>query len=278
MISKLESKQQNKHLLDFAASKPANIKIYILPLTRGVGRKDWYYIHLPKLLAKRLDQFLDTPKAKSMGMTNKSELLRHVINEFLDKHESFYNNLESISDFILEMRDRDHMAIAYNEKSQFEEIVMSFVKRGLNYNQMCILVISGREEKQFIEALNVIQGIDSLFNSQDILMLSADECFHEQTYAIEPLFTRLRSISKLVREKSKSGLSIIGTLPALAIEHGRYEDSVNIENRFHEKMTSFDIPITALCVYKSIPDNLTDRLSECHDVIIKHAITSTGLL
>jgi hypothetical protein len=44
----------------------------------------------PKLLIKRLDQFLQTPRAKSMGMVNKSELLRHVINEFLDEQEAFW--------------------------------------------------------------------------------------------------------------------------------------------------------------------------------------------
>jgi metal-responsive CopG/Arc/MetJ family transcriptional regulator len=53
-----------------------------------MGRKDWYYIHLPKLLIKRLDQFLQTPKAKGMGMSSKSELLRHVLNQFLEEQES----------------------------------------------------------------------------------------------------------------------------------------------------------------------------------------------
>jgi hypothetical protein len=47
-----------------------------------MGRKDWYYVHLPKLLIKRLDGFMETPRAKSMGMTNRPELLRRVINEF----------------------------------------------------------------------------------------------------------------------------------------------------------------------------------------------------
>jgi hypothetical protein len=56
-----------------------------------MDRKDWYYVHFPKL-----DQFLQTPRAKSMGMTNKSELLRHIINEFLDEQEAFYNKMESM--------------------------------------------------------------------------------------------------------------------------------------------------------------------------------------
>jgi hypothetical protein len=66
-----------------------------------MGRKDWYYVHFPKLLIKRLDQFLQTPRARTMGMSNKPELLRHVINEFLDEQEALYNNIDYIEDFIL---------------------------------------------------------------------------------------------------------------------------------------------------------------------------------
>ena len=76
-----------------------------------MARKDWYYMRLPKLLVKRLDQFLRTPKAKSTGMTNKSELLRHVINKFLDEQEAFYNNIDYVEDFILEMKECDHIFI-----------------------------------------------------------------------------------------------------------------------------------------------------------------------
>jgi hypothetical protein len=45
-----------------------------------MGRKVWYHVHLPKLLTKRLDQFLETPRARranSLGMSNKPELLRY---------------------------------------------------------------------------------------------------------------------------------------------------------------------------------------------------------
>ena len=54
-----------------------------------MGRRDWYYVHLPKLLIKRLDSFMETPRAKSMGMTNRPELLRKVINDFLEEQEKF---------------------------------------------------------------------------------------------------------------------------------------------------------------------------------------------
>ncbi|HEY6883750.1 MAG TPA: hypothetical protein VI278_06910, partial [Nitrososphaeraceae archaeon] len=99
-----------------------------------MGRKDWYYVHFPKLLIKRLDQFLQTPRAKSMGMSNKPELLRHIINQFLDEEEAFYNKMNYVSDLILEMKDRDHVVFTFNNESQFKEIVNASIKRGIDRN------------------------------------------------------------------------------------------------------------------------------------------------
>ena len=73
-----------------------------------MGRQDWYYVHLPKLLIKRLDQFLQTPRAKSMGMSSKPELLRYLINEFLEGEEALYNKMNYVSEVILKMEDGDH--------------------------------------------------------------------------------------------------------------------------------------------------------------------------
>jgi hypothetical protein len=80
-----------------------------------MGRKDWYYVHFPKLLIKRLDQFLQTPRAKSMSMVNKSELLRHVINEFLDEQEALYNKMDYVGDH--QQEEMRHVAERYIAKS-----------------------------------------------------------------------------------------------------------------------------------------------------------------
>jgi hypothetical protein len=105
-----------------------------------MGRKDWYYVHFPKLLIKRLDQFLQTPRAKSMGMSSKPELLRHVINQFLDEQEALYNKMDYVGDVILEMKDRDHIVFTYSNESQFKEIVNAYVRRGIDHNQINVLL------------------------------------------------------------------------------------------------------------------------------------------
>jgi hypothetical protein len=89
-----------------------------------MGRKDWYYVHFPKLLIKRLDQFLQTPGAKSMGMSSKPELLRHVINQFLDEQEALYNKMDYVGDIILEMKDRDHIVFTYNNEHNLRRLLM----------------------------------------------------------------------------------------------------------------------------------------------------------
>ncbi|MGA9151728.1 MAG: hypothetical protein WBZ36_14215 [Candidatus Nitrosopolaris sp.] len=49
-------------------------------------------------------------------------------------------NLADVEDFISEMKESDHMALTFNNEIQFKEIVNAFIKRGINYNQMNILL------------------------------------------------------------------------------------------------------------------------------------------
>mgnify|MGYP001571348527 CR=1 FL=1 len=53
-----------------------------------MARRDCIYVHIPIELVKRLEDFLDTPKGKKLGISNKSELLRHIINRFLGNNKS----------------------------------------------------------------------------------------------------------------------------------------------------------------------------------------------
>jgi hypothetical protein len=245
-----------------------------------MGRKDWYYVHFPKLLIKRLDQFLQTPRAKSMGMSSKPELLRHVINQFLDEQEAIYNKMDYVGDVILEMKDRDHVVFTYDNESQFKEIVNAYVRRGIDHNQINVMLIYTKEQQKFIESIDRVENVDLLFNSQDIMIIPADECFYDDgNFSAIPSLNSIRDIGELAKRKSKDGLNVLATLPTKLIEQGRYEDALQLENISNEAIRGFEIPITVLCLYKAVPENLEDRFSEYHDLIIKRsaAITSTGL-
>ena len=245
-----------------------------------MGRKDWYYVHFPKLLIKRLDQFLQTPRAKSMGMSSKPELLRHVINQFLDEQEALYNKMDYVGDVILEMKDRDHIVFTYNNESQFKEIVNAYVRRGIDRNQINVLLIYTKEQQKFIESIDRVKNVDLLFNSQDIMIIPADEGFYDDgNFSAIPSLNSIRDIGELAKRKSKDGLNVLATLPTKLIEQGRYEDALQLENMSNEAIKGFEMPITVLCLYKAVPENLEDRFSEYHDLIIKRsaAISSTGL-
>jgi metal-responsive CopG/Arc/MetJ family transcriptional regulator len=245
-----------------------------------MGRKDWYYVHLPKLLIKRLDQFLQTPRAKSMGMSSKPELLRRVINQFLDEQEALYNKMNYVSDIILEMKDRDHVIFTYNNESQFKEIVNAYVRRGIDHNQINILLIYTKEQRKFIESIDRVENVNLLFNSQDLMIIPADEGFYDDgSFSAIPSLRSIADIGKLAKQKSKNGLNVLATLPTKLIEQGRYEDALQLENTGNEAIKEFEMPITVLCLYKAVPENLQDRFSEYHDLIIKRsaAIESTSL-
>jgi hypothetical protein len=210
-------------------------------------------------------------------MSTRPELLRRVINEFLEEQETLYNKFESIEEFISEIKESDHLLITFNDKSQFEQIVVNFVNRGINCNNINVLFITGKEESQFIQALNKIKNIDSHFSSQDILILKADDYHQGGIYLIEPIMKRLESIIQSAGDRSKSGLSLIGTLPGELIEQGKYDEAHNIEIQFNEAIHKSEIPATFLCLYRSLPKALEGRFAGCHDLIIKRAVTSTGL-
>ena len=75
----------------------------------------------------------------------------------------------------------------------------------------------------------------------------------------------------LAEQKSKKGLNLLAliTLPGKLIEEGRYNDALGLEHTITEAVKTFEIPVTILCLYNSIPADLEDRLSEYHDIIIK---------
>jgi metal-responsive CopG/Arc/MetJ family transcriptional regulator len=243
-----------------------------------MGRKDWYYVHLPKLLMKRLDQFLQTPRAKSMGMSSKPELLRHVINQFLDEQEALYNKMEYVGDVILEMKDRDHAVFTYNNESQFREIVNAHIRRGVDRNQINVLLIYTKEQQKFIESIDQVENINFLFNSQDMIIIPADECFSDDgSFSAMPSLNSMRNIVELAKQKSRNGLNVLATLPTKLIEQGRYEEALQLENVSNEAIKGLEMPITVLCLYKAVPENLEDRFSEYHDLIIKRAALPQSL-
>ncbi|MFL6341014.1 MAG: MEDS domain-containing protein [Nitrososphaeraceae archaeon] len=237
-----------------------------------MGRKDWYYVHLPKLLIKRLDQFLQTPRARSMAISSKPELLRHVINQFLDEQEALYNKMDYVSDIILETKDRDHMVFTYNNESQFKEIVNAYVRRGIDRNQINVLLIYTKEQQKFIESIERVENVNFIFNSQDIMIIPADECFYDDgSFSAIPSLNRIRDIVELAKQKSKNGLNVLATSPTKLIEQGRYDEALQLENISNEAIKGSEMPITVLCLYKAVPENLEDRFSEYHDLIIKRS-------
>ncbi|HZD34702.1 MAG TPA: hypothetical protein VE130_05815 [Nitrososphaeraceae archaeon] len=96
-------------------------------------------------------------------MSSKPELLRHLINQFLDEEEALYNKMDYVSDVILEMKDGDHSVFTFNNELQFKEIVNAAVRRGIDHNQINVLLIYKKESQKFTEALDKFENVDLLF-------------------------------------------------------------------------------------------------------------------
>ncbi|MGB7882294.1 MAG: MEDS domain-containing protein [Nitrososphaeraceae archaeon] len=208
-------------------------------------------------------------------MSSKPELLRHLINQFLDDEEALYNQMSYVSDVILEMKDGDHVVFTFNTQSQFREIVNAAVRRGIDRNQITVLLIYRKESQKFTNAIDKFENVNLLFNSQDIMIIPADEGFYDDdNFSALPSLNNIRNTVDLARQKSKDGLNVLATSPSKLIQQGRYEDALKLENEFNEAIKGFEFPITTLCLYKAVPENLEDRFLEYHDLIIKRSPSS----
>ncbi|MFL6367906.1 MAG: hypothetical protein ACJ72T_05090 [Nitrososphaeraceae archaeon] len=63
----------------------------------------------------------------------------------------------------------------------------------------------------------------------------------------------------------------MATSPTKLIEQGRYDEALQLENISNEAIKGSEMPITVLCLYKAVPENLEDRFLEYHDLIIKRS-------
>ena len=186
--------------------------------------------------------------------------------------------MDYVSDIILETKDRDHIVFTYNNESQLKEIVNAYVRRGIDRNQINVLLIYTKEQQKFIESIDKAENVNFLFNSEDIIIIPADEGFYDDgSFSIIPSLNSIRNIVELAKQKSKNGLNVLATLPTKLIEQGRYEDALQLENMSNEAIKGIEMPITVLCLYKAVPENLEDRFSEYHDLIIKRAASSESL-
>ncbi|MGD1835480.1 MAG: MEDS domain-containing protein [Nitrososphaeraceae archaeon] len=242
-----------------------------------MGRKDWDYIGVPKLLVKRLENFLQTSQAKKSGIFNKSELLRNAIIKYLEEQEKHLDNIESIEDFVFDIKQGDHILITYNNNQQLAEIVISSMKRSINNNQLLVFFISKNQEEIFSQIMEKIGDSTLLYNRQDIILIHTDDHYVDGNYSMESIFAKFREIKKIAEKNSKSGLNIIATIAGDLFTNRKYNDAISIESKCHKSMSIFNIPVTLLCLYKSIPEEFANISIENHDVVIKHIITKTGI-
>jgi len=246
-------------------------------ISRKLGRKDWDYIGVPKILVRRLENYLKTPHAKRSGIFNKYELLRNAIIKYLEEQEKHLNNIESVDDFIFEMREGDHILVTYNNNQQLSEIVSSSMKRSIDKNQLFILFISRKQEIVFLQAMEKAGDINPLLNDQDIIINHTDDHYIAGNYSIDSFFVKLNDIKKIAKKNSKTGLNIISTIEGDLFTSKKYDDTISIESKCHKSMNLSDIPFTLLCLYKSLPEEFEDISLENHDLILKCLVTKTGI-
>ncbi len=178
-----------------------------------MGRRDWGYVNLPKLLLKRMDKFVESSQARKIGVFNKSQLVRKLVDEFLVEQEKHYDNMESIDEFINEVEYGDHFLITYDDEKQLEDVVYAYAKRGIMMSAINVIVAMKKDELRILRALKNIKNLDSLFNSEKIILIYADDTIQDGHILIESILKKLDDLYELAKRKSMKGLAYMDFIP-----------------------------------------------------------------
>ena len=142
------------------------------------------------------------------------------------------------------------------------------------------MLIYTKEQQKFIESIDQVENVNFLFNSQDMIIIPADECFSDDgNFSAMPSLNSMRNIVELAKQKSRNGLNVLATLPTKLIEQGRYEEALQLENVSNEAIKGLEMPITVYVFIRQYQKILKIVFQSTHDLIIKRsgAITSTDL-
>ncbi len=243
-----------------------------------MGRRDWGYVNLPKLLLKRMDKFVESSQARKIGVFNKSQLVRKLVDEFLVEQEKHYDNMESIDEFINEVEYGDHFLITYDDEKQLEDVVYAYAKRGIVMSAINVIVVMKKDELRILRALKNIKNLDSLFNSEKIILIYADDTIQDGHILIESILKKLDDLYELAKRKSMKGLYIHGFYSQAMLDKRVSPDEVyRLENKLHEHARKNAFSISIMCLYRSLSKSIEAKLGRDHHVILKRVVTKTGI-
>jgi hypothetical protein len=84
---------------------------------------------------------------------------------------------------------------------------------------MNVLLIYTKEQQKFLESIDQVKNVNFLFNSQDMIIIPADECFSDDgSFSAMPSLNSMRNIVELAKQKSRNELNVLATLPTKLIE------------------------------------------------------------
>jgi hypothetical protein len=180
-----------------------------------------------------------------------------------------YRKAADAQDTMLGMEDRDHIACCYTSRVHRDQMVYSFVMRGISKNQLNVLVVN-LQERRMIENLLFDCGVDldSLIQSGRLVFFGHDELYGDNLgSSFDPVKRRLTRALDAIRSQGLAGMNIIGTIAGNLAQGKRYSRCAMIEQSWHEIIPAFPVPITLLCPYLKSTVTKTARaeLVPCHN-------------
>lgn len=182
--------------------------------------------------------------------------------------------MSPITDVIGQLKNRDHLAVVFDDDSQLEQIITGFANRGLKYNQTNVFFVYGGEEAKYREYISKSGiGPESSADERDAVIVLNDKLSDERGVpSFENIARELSVVKESAVKRGKTGLNIAGTIGGRLLLQENYNHCIYLENRCEELVSSFDFPLTVLCLYSSAVSRIAqDLLGRYHNRGVRRA-------
>lgn len=160
----------------------------------------------------------------------------------------------------------EHLLLLYEDENELAKKVIRFLKFGIVYNYLCILVVGKQEESLFLKSMRE-NNLDPqhLISSGRLFLLPFEKITQgKDALSDKSLNAILQELAQKVEQQNMLGLNIVGMLANRLLSDGYVDSSIKLEQSWDKVISESKIPIRVLCPHKSIgSDNLVEMV-KCH--------------
>ena len=196
---------------------------------------------------------------------------------FLGNKESL-KNIPILKDALNDLKPHDHLCFIYNTHQQWIDVIIPFIKKGIENKEKCIYFLENSTKGLFRDYLKEEDlGLESLEDSGQLLLLDEYSSYiPDGFFNVEFMLDFLKKETKKALSEGYVSIRIIGDMTWAIKEYPGSENLIAYESRLNQEFFEKNSAIGIYCYHAPLFDPLILKdIILTHPIIIKDGFVET---